>query len=465
MRVTNATVLFSVIGVLMLGAALSFAQESATEEPAATPEPLACELTLEGLWALVSDACATGPIGYICNGGSAPQARPSGAVANSLAPVGALVETNVVEAVQTLPIITEVVGGGVMWFRWGEPHYLTGLIVGEVVLFDVTGGDLAPWTSMVVQTGTDRPDCPTTPHNTFVLEAQPNIRSRVTVNGVALDITGAVAVRTLGNTTAFVALSGRNSVNVRGVELPIWTGQQVVVNYNAGDFSNPVGLANETQPLDPTLIEYFPVGLLDQPVWLPQPGYAITEGIVNMRAEPSLSGLIVAQVPPGELLTIMGTNPAGDWLHVSLAGGYSGWMFADLLGQNMVGASTVYEATPQPPTRYGTLKAVARVRAPAGLNVRENPDTRFPAVGVLQNGDQVTMVARSPYGPWVKVADGQGNTLGWVAVVALDTRANVSALPVDGNVPPPPPDLPPPPPTPQPGSFGNAFPDPNGPSF
>lgn len=453
----------------MLGAVLSLAQAQQATEEAPTEEPtLACERTLEGLWALVSDACATGPIGYICNGGSAPQVRPTGAVANSLAPVGALVETGVVEAVQTLPIITDVVGGGVMWFRWGDPHYLTGLIVGEVVLFDVTGGDMAPWTSMVVQTGTDRPDCPTTPHNTFLLEAQPNIRANVTVNGVPLDITGAVAVRTIGETTVFVALSGRNTANVRGVELPIWTGQQIVVNYNPGDFANPVALASETQPLDPTLIEHFPVGLLDQPVWLPQPGYAVTEGRVNLRSEPSLNGLILAQVPPGELLTIMGTNPAGDWLHVSLSGGYSGWMFADLLGQNMVRTQATYEATPQPPQRYGSLNAVARVRAPAGLNVRENPDTRFSAVGVLQNGDQVTMVARSPYGPWVKVADGQGNALGWVAVVGLDTRANVGALPVDGSVPPPPapaPDQPPPQPTPQPGSFGNAFPDPNGPSF
>ncbi len=422
---------------------------------------LACEATLEGLWALVSDACATGPVGFICNGGSAPQVRPTGPVANSLATVGALVETGVVEAVQTLPIITEVVGGGVMWFRWGEPHYLTGLIIGEVVLFDVTPEEQAPWSTMVVQTGMDRPDCPTTPHNTFVLEAQPNILSSVTVNGVAIDVTGAVAVRTLGETTVFAALSGKNTVTVQGIDFALWTGQQITVGYAPGNFAQPTSVIQNPAALDPLIIEFLPTGLLDQPVWLPQPGYATTEGLVNLRAEPSIDSLRVGQVPAGELLTVIGSNPAGDWLHVSVGGGYSGWMLAELLNQNQVFVSSVYEATPQPPQRYGALNNVARVRAPAGLNIRENPATTFGVIGSLNNGDQVMMVARSPYSPWVKVADVQGNVLGWVSVVALDTRSNVAALPVDTTVPTPPPDTPQIP-TPPPGSFGNAFPDPRG---
>ncbi len=453
------------VGILALWIASSAAQDTNNAPAPEEAPPLACELTLEGLWALSSDACATGPIGFICNGGSAPQARPSGPVANSLAPVGALVETNVVDAVQTSPIITQVVGGGVMWFRWGDPHYLTGVIVGEVVMFDVTTDDLAPWTNIVVQTGMDRPDCPVTPHNTLVLESQPNLLSRVTVNGVPLQIAGALAVRTIGETTVFVALSGRNALTLQGLELPLWTGQQVIVSYPPGDFTQPLPSLTDVTPLDPLIIEHLPVGLLDQPVWLPQPGYASTEGIVNLRSEPSLQSAIIGQVPPGELLTVMGANTAGDWLHVSVGSGYSGWMFAELLNVNQLSVTANYEATPQPPQRFGELNAVARVRAPAGLNVRENPDVNFPAVNVLANGDQVNMIARSPYSPWVKVTDSSGNTLGWVAIVALDTRSNVGALPVDNSVPPPPAGSAPGPPTPVPGTFGNAFPDPNGPSF
>jgi uncharacterized protein YraI len=467
MRYTNITIIFGLL--IAIASAAVMAQEVAEEpqeELAGPVEPVpVCQQTLNGLWELVSDACATGPTGFVCNGGSAPQVRPTGAIANSIAPVGALVETDLIEAVQTTRIITEVVGGGVMWFRWGEPHYVTGLIVGEVVLFDVTQGEeLAPWTSMIVQTGMDRVDCATTPHNTFVLESQPNILSSITVNGVPMDITGAVAVRTIGSNTVFVALSGKNSLIVQGVERELWTGQQLVVGYSPGDFSTPIGLLGDVTPLDPIVIENLPNGLFDQPVWIPQPGYATTQGLINLRSEPSLEGLVIGQVPAGELLTVVGANLAGDWLHVSVSSGYSGWMFAELLEQNLGVIQASYNATPNPPQRYGTLNTVARVRAPAGLNVRQNPDTRFAAVGVLQNGAQVTMIARSPYSPWVKVADGAGNELGWVAVIALDTRANVSALPIDNNVPPPPANVIVEP-TPGPGSFGNAFPDPNGPSF
>ncbi|MEM6282033.1 MAG: SH3 domain-containing protein [Chloroflexota bacterium] len=466
MRYTRVLLAILLVGIAGLSAGvLVMAQEGDTEAVAGPVEPVpACQQTLDGLWALVSDACATGPSAFVCNGGTAPQARPSGSIANSLAPVGALVETDLIEAVQTAPIITEVVGGGVMWFRWGEPHYITGLLLGEVVLFDVTQGDLPPWTSMLVQTGVDRPDCATTPHNTFVLEAQPNILSRVTVNGVPMEVEGVVAVRTIGESTVFVSLAGRNRVTVQGIERELWTGQQLVVSYAPGDFSQPVSLIGDVGPLDPIVIENFPVGLLDQPVWMPQPGYAMTEGLINLRSEPSLEGLVIGQVPAGELLTVIGQNPEGDWLHVSVSSGYSGWMFAELLSRNLGAVQASYSATPSPPQRYGTLTTVARVRAPAGLNVRENPDTGFAAVGVLQNGAQVNMVARSPYSPWVKVADGAGNELGWVAVIALDTRANVSALPIDDSVPPPPADIIIQP-TAAPGSFGNAFPDPNGPSF
>ncbi|MEO0563120.1 MAG: SH3 domain-containing protein [Chloroflexota bacterium] len=467
-RYPNLTALAGLCVTLMLGGLIAStgAQEAppatAAAEPTPTREPLACEATLEGLWALASDTCATGPIGFICNGGSAPQARPSGQVENSLSTVGALVETGVVEAVQTLPIITEVVGGGVMWFRWGDPHYVTGLIVGEAALFDVTTPDFAPWTNMIVQTGTDRPDCPTTPHNTFILEAQPNIRARMVVNGVSLDITGAIAIRTIGTETYFVGLSGRNEAIVQGRELPVWTGQQIRVGYNSGNFSQPAGLIQESTPLDPTIIEFLPTGLLDQPVWVPQPGYVTTDALVNMRANPSLSGQLVGQVPAGELLTVLGRNEAGDWLHVSLKEGTSGWMFAELLNQNLGEISAVYNATPSPPQRFGELTTVAQVRAPAGLNVRENPSTSFGVVSVLSQGAVVNMIARSPYGPWVKVTDENGGELGWVALVALDTRANVNLLPIDNSVPLPPE---PAPPTPGAGSFGNAFPDPSRPSF
>ena len=71
----------------------------------------------------------------------------------------------------------------------------------------------------------------------------------------------------------------------------------------------------------------------------------------------------------------------------------------------------------------------------------------------LNGGTTVRLLARSPYSPWVKV-EVNGIT-GWLALVVLDTRAYLDAIPVDFSAPPQPT------PTRIPGSFGNAFPDPN----
>jgi uncharacterized protein YgiM (DUF1202 family) len=194
--------------------------------------------------------------------------------------------------------------------------------------------------------------------------------------------------------------------------------------------------------------------LLDRPIMLPQPGYVITDGLVNLRAAPSTETELMLQVPAGEVMSVLGRNPFGDWYHVRLDTGETGWMLAELLIQDVGAVQAVYEATPLPPQRYGELGRLGRVLAPAGVNLRQAPDVSFPTITTLPDGTQVVIVARSPYSPWVKV-EVNGIT-GWLALVTLDTEVVVDALPVDYNVPPPPD------PTQVPGSFGNAFPDPNG---
>jgi hypothetical protein len=130
-------------------------------------------------------------------------------------------------------------------------------------------------------------------------------------------------------------------------------------------------------------------------------------------------------------------------------------MYAPLLIQNVGAIDAVYEATPLPPQRYGDIGRTATVVAPAGVNMRAAPDVSFPLIMTIPDGAKVTLLARSPYSPWVKV-DFNG-VVGWLALITLQTQAVLEALPIDNNVPPPPE------PTRVPGSFGNAFPDPNKP--
>lgn len=445
-----ALTMFSLL--FLLGSLFVAAQSEGVEVSDAV-----CSPALTALWTSASNVCIGKPAGYICNGGSAPQAEPAGPVSNSLAFPGALVDVGVVEALRTPPLNSDQNGGGLMWLRVSEPAF-TGLLIGEVSVRNVTPPDFPAWQSMVVETSANIPACGAAPNNAFVVQTPldpetSRVRtSNIVINGTSLVLGGTVLVQTREMETVFVNLGGATAVLARGQERLLLTGQQISVPYNPGDFNVPAGPPAEPAPLDVNLPVNLPVGLFDRPLQLPQPGYVTTAGQVNMRAAPNTEGALILQVGPGELLSVLGRNQAGDWLHVQMSSGLTGWMFAELLIQNLGNVQATYEATPLPPQRYGTLGTTARVVAPAGLNLREAPDVQFGLIVTLPVGTEVNLLERSPYSPWVKVEN--GGIVGWAALIALETQAVIDALPIDYNVPPPPA------PTRVPGSFGNAFPDP-----
>jgi len=446
MRVWRWVVLAAAL-LFFVGAVLVVAQDGMEISDAA------CSPALEAMWTTASDACIGGPVGYVCNGGSAPAVEPAGAVSNALLSVGALVEVSAVDAIHTPSVAAGPNTGGVMWLRLPPPIQMTGLILGNVSLRDVAPAGFPAWQSMIVETAAELSACGDAPRNAFIVQSPLDQPTSIVINGASLVLNGTVLVQTSGTNTVFASLSGQSSVLALGQEQPLWTGEQITVPYNPGSFATPSGTPGFPQPLDVTLTQNLPVALLDRPIILPQPGYVETDGLVNLRAAPSTDAALIMQVPAGVVMSVLGRNPAGTWYHVRLNTGETGWMLAELLVQNVGQIQAIYEATPLPPQRYGDLGRVGRVLAPAGVNLRQAPDVSFPAITALPDGTQVTIVARSPYSPWVKVE--VNGIVGWLALVTLDTQVVYEALPVDYDVPPPP--LP----TRVPGSFGNAFPDPN----
>ncbi len=440
-------------GLLLLGAFWVAAQESVEVSDAV------CSPALNESWTLASDMCTGGPVGYMCNGGGPPQAEPAGPVSNSLAVPGSKVDITVIEAVRTPPLSIESGQTGLAWLRVADPAF-NGLLVGDVNLRDVTPPDFPAWQSIVVETGPNELACGAAPNNGFIVQTPLNPETRIpltsgiVINGSSLVFNGTVLIQTQPDATLFVNLSGQARVLARGQEQAMRTGQQLSVPYTPGDFSVPAGIPAFPQPLETNLIANYPVGLLDLPLRLPQPGYVETAGAVNLRTEPTTNGGLIFQVPAGITMSVLGRNPAGDWYHVRLDNGITGWMFADLLLQNVGTIQTNYEATPLPPQRYGAAGTTATVIAADGLNLRNAPDVQFGILGTVPLGTDLTLLARSPYGPWVKV-EGNG-MVGWAALIVLETNAVIEALPIDFDVPPPPQ------PTRIPGSFGNAFPDPRG---
>jgi uncharacterized protein YraI len=308
---------------------------------------------------------------------------------------------------------------------------------------------------MIVETTPASITCAAAPANILVLQSGLGTSARIVINGASVLLNGTIVVRTDGGSTHFVALSGQSSVLAQGQEQALLTGEQVSVPHTPETLTPPSGAPTAPVPFDPAALHNLPVALLDRPLVLPQPGYVNTLGAVNMRSEPNIYAGIIVQVPAGEILSVLGRSTDGLWYHVRRPNGESGWMLAELLGQNVGPIAAVYDATPMPPQRYGELGTRGRVLAPAGVNLRQGPDVTFPAVRTLNDGAIVSLLARSPYSPWVKVnADG---AIGWLALITVETQAYVDALPIDFNAPPLPT------PTTIPGSFGNAFPDPDGP--
>ncbi len=416
-----------------------------------------CSPALISVWTAASDVCIGQPVGYICNGGGAPQVEPAGPVSNALANQGALVEVGVVDSIHTPALDLNGPDSGLAWLRVADPAF-NGLMVGDVALRNVSPPDFPAWQSFIVETGAESLACGAAPRNLFVVQTplDPDsglsVTSNVVVNGSSLVFYGTVMIQTHDTETLFVNLAGQARVLARGQEQPLLSGQQLSVPYNPGDFTVPAGPPALARPLDTSLSANLPVGLLDRPMALPQPGYVSTAGPVNMRTEPNTAAPLIYQVPAGQIMSVLGRNPAGDWLNVRLDSGLTGWMYASLLVQNLGDVELAYEATPLPPQRYGELGTTARVVAPAGVNIREAPDVQFHAIVTLPAGTVLNLQARSPYGPWVRVEN--GGVVGWAALIALETQAVIDALPIDYDVPPPPA------PTQVPGSFGNAFPDP-----
>ncbi|MCU0515141.1 MAG: SH3 domain-containing protein [Anaerolineae bacterium] len=434
---------------------------TATPAPTLTPDTAqqqaACQQALEALYFSAGDVCLGKPNGYFCNGGLPPRTDPAGPLSSALALPGSLVAAQEVQAVQTAPLLQDN-AGGLMWLRLAEFVQLDALLVGSVELRDVTPANMgfSAWQSFTVVTDPRPQECAAAPRSTFILQSFYGQSTRVVINGVSVDLNGTLAVQTDSAETLFSVLEGEAGLTILGQSRRVVAGQLLRVPYAPGSYALPAQAPLQPEALVRALIEHLPITLLDRPVLLPQPGYIITEANVNMRARPDANSLLLYAVPAGETLSLLGQNMARDWLHVRLGNGDTGWMRADLVGGQPGDITALYDATPVPPQRPGDLGTDASVIAPQGGNLRRAPDVGFPVIATIPEGTAVKLLERSPYSPWVKV-DVNG-TIGWMALITLETRAAISFLPVDYAVP-----LPPRPTATPVFRFGggHAYPDPN----
>lgn len=426
--------------------------QPATEIPVAL-DPATCDERLQRQYAAASDLCLDGPSGFFCSGGTSPAIEPPSARLES---AGARIEAARVDSLHSQPFA----GDGLVWLRLEEGLRMDALLVGAVRIQSAASGreGADKWRALIVESGASDGDCPTAPAvGALVVQSLYGLSASLAINGVSADINGTLIALTREHRTNFIAIEGQIRLSAQGESQTLQVGQQLDVAYAEGDWTRPAALPGAPTRLEFDLIKDLPVALFARPVPIPQPGFAGTQGGVNMRVAPDINSRLLFQVPKGQTMGVLGISRNSEWLHIRFGNGETGWMSAALLVQNLGEITNVYDLTPAPPQRLGMHANHATVSVAAGGNLREAPDTAFRIKRTLPFGLEVKLLARSPYSPWVQVE--AGGDIGWMALFTLETRSVISSLPIDYSVPLPPRATPTP-------SFsyggGHAYPNPKG---
>ena len=386
-----------------------------------------CQEALLRAYTQAGSRCLGGPGGHFCNGGGAPETAPDETI---LQEPGAVAPASALDSLRA----------GLIWLRLEEGVLMNALLIGPVSIENVAspGSNLAKWQSFTLQSGDSDGQCAAAPQTgVMVIQSLYGQAARLLVNGVSLRIDGTVATLTQDQVSKFIALEGQARLLALGRSFVLKAGEQQNFGYAPGDWRQPENVLDSPIRFEYDLVEHLPIVLFDRPLPIPQPGYAQTQGGVNMRIAPDIEAQLLFQVPAGETMSVLGISVNREWLHIRLGNGETGWMSAGLLAKNLGEITQVYDLTPLPPQRYGELGSRAFVNVAAGGNLREAPDTAFRVKRTLPYGAQVKLLARSPYSPWVKV-DFESREIGWMALFTLRSQAVIGSLPIDYSVPFPP---------------------------
>lgn len=130
---------------------------------------------------------------------------------------------------------------------------------------------------------------------------------------------------------------------------------------------------------------------------------------VNLRTGPGVNNSILAEVPSGEALTVIGQS--GVWLNVNRSNGQSGWV------------NGAFVVSSPPSSAAASSPGVVAVNT-GKLNLRSGPGAAFPVVAELIQDEQLIVIARS--GIWINVQRLNGQT-GWVNGSLVKTVAGAAA--------------------------------------
>ncbi len=178
-------------------------------------------------------------------------------------------------------------------------------------------------------------------------------------------------------------------------------------------------------PLDSAALIITPLPAIPTPLPTTMPTFGagrVTAGTLNLRYGPGTGFGILLRLPEGAVLDLLGRNRSGEWLFIRTADGTAGWV-------GSIGITAAIDVNVLPVTNtviagvYGSAKVLA-----GGLNLRSGPNTTYPVVTIVHEGDDLNLLGRNASGSWVKVRTLEG-VEGWVASAEIEPYVPIYTLP------------------------------------
>ena len=169
----------------------------------------------------------------------------------------------------------------------------------------------------------------------------------------------------------------------------------------------------------------------------------------NLRAGPGTTYPVVGAARPGQRVTIVESNAAGDWYRLA----NDQWIAAFLV--NVTNPISTATATPNAPVAQ-LVASIPLADATSGTvnrsaNLRAGPGTTYAIVGTVRSGQLLNLIGRNADGAWVQIEGGA-----WIAAFLVNGATATQPAAPSPTAPGPNPTVPPVA-TPRPAGSGNAY--------
>ena len=140
-------------------------------------------------------------------------------------------------------------------------------------------------------------------------------------------------------------------------------------------------------------------------------------GWLRLRAQPSLSAIVLKSYNTGTIVTVLDT--VGEWKHVRMESGLTGYMMSAYLTDQLTPGPII------PPSPGSGKKATVVSANGKGVRLRSGPSKAYGILGVYPVGTVATILAEGTYWDYIRI----GSMTGYMMSEFLSTGAPIPVKP------------------------------------